>query len=160
MVHFQPHIIFSPNFNQLLSTYRPLDSTSSAWQNLPLFSQWQAHHPDSIDLSSAFDMADHSILLNRLYTSFGISSTASPESAHTPKAVLSASVLDSGGPRISQWGCIISSPFPFLSSLLLPPFPSFHPLYFHSPPVHSTAGQSSTTFIGVPRILQWREFTW
>ena len=30
----------------------------------------------SIDLSSAFDMVDHSILLGRLYTSFGISGTA------------------------------------------------------------------------------------
>jgi len=30
----------------------------------------------SIDLSSDFDMVEHSILLNRLYTSFGISGTA------------------------------------------------------------------------------------
>jgi len=30
----------------------------------------------SIDLSSAFDMVEHNILFNRLYTSFGISGTA------------------------------------------------------------------------------------
>jgi len=77
----QPYIISSPNFSQLQSAYRPLHSTETALLHTidNIYRSSDQGRPTifvSIDHSSAFDMAEHIILLNRLYTSFGISGTA------------------------------------------------------------------------------------
>jgi len=62
------NIVSSPNFNQLQSAYGPLHSTETAL----LHTLAAIHHSSdqgrptvliSIDLSSAFDMVDHSVLL-------------------------------------------------------------------------------------------------
>ena len=78
---FYPHVTSSPHFNHLQSAYRKFHSTESALlhtfdsiyrsadQNKPTFLV-------SLDLSAAFDTIDHSILLNRLSTSFGIQGSA------------------------------------------------------------------------------------
>ena len=74
----QPHF---PNFSQLQSAYRPLHSTKTALLHTldNIYRSSDQGKPTilvSIDLSSAFDMVEHDILLNRLYTSFGSSGTA------------------------------------------------------------------------------------
>jgi len=81
MARLQPHIVSSPNFNQLQSAYRALHSTETALLHTldAIYRSSDQGRPTvliSIDLSSAFDMVDHSVLLNRLYNSFGISGTA------------------------------------------------------------------------------------
>jgi len=80
LTRFQPHILSSPNFNQSQSAYRRYHSTESAILSTldNVF-----HSADmgkstllvSLDLSAAFDNIDHTILLQRLSTSFGISGT-------------------------------------------------------------------------------------
>ena len=81
MACLQPHLVSSPNFNQLQSAYRLLHSIETALLHTPdaIYRSSDQGRPTiliSIDLSSAFDMVDHSVLLNRLYNSFGISGTA------------------------------------------------------------------------------------
>jgi len=72
------HIISCPNFNQLQSAYRPLHSKETALLHTldHIYRASDHGRPTalvSIDLSSAFDMVDHTILLHRLDSSFGIS---------------------------------------------------------------------------------------
>jgi hypothetical protein len=76
----QPHILNSPHFNSLQSAYRPHHSTETALL-LSLNNIYQAADNSlptllvSLDLSAAFDTIDHTLLLSRLQTSFGISGT-------------------------------------------------------------------------------------
>ncbi len=77
LIRLQSQIISSPNFNHLQSAYRPHHSTETALL-LTLNNIYQAaDHSQptmlvSLDLSAAFDTIDHSLLLSRLHTSFGI----------------------------------------------------------------------------------------
>jgi retron-type reverse transcriptase len=77
----QPQILGSPHFDHLQSAYRHHHSTETALL-LSLNNIYQAagnNQPSlhvSLDLSAAFDTIDHSLLLSRLQTSFGISGTA------------------------------------------------------------------------------------
>jgi Reverse transcriptase (RNA-dependent DNA polymerase) len=81
LTHFQSHILASPNFNPHQSAYRCNHSTETA---LLCTLDHVFHSADSkkstiivsLDLSAAFGTIDHSILLNRLQTSFGISGMA------------------------------------------------------------------------------------
>ena len=78
---FQPHVLSSSNFNHLQSAYRPFHSTETALlQTLDSIyhaaDNSQATVLVSLDLSAAFDTIDHSLLLSRLSTSFGISGCA------------------------------------------------------------------------------------
>ena len=81
LARIQPHILCCPNFNQLQSAYRPHHSTETALL-LSLNNIYEAADNSqptllvSLDLSAAFDTIDHSLLLSRLHTSFGISGTA------------------------------------------------------------------------------------
>jgi hypothetical protein len=81
LARFQPHILLSPNFNSMQSAYRPYHSTETAL-NRTLNDVYQSiDHGEptllvSLDLSAAFDTIDHSSLLSRLNTSFGVSDTA------------------------------------------------------------------------------------
>jgi hypothetical protein len=76
----QSHILSSPHFNSYQSAYRSNHSTETAI----LSTLDHIYHSCdlgmstvlvSLDLSAAFDTVDHSILLNRLKTSFGLSGT-------------------------------------------------------------------------------------
>jgi retron-type reverse transcriptase len=79
--HLQPQILDAPHFDHLQSAYRPHHSTETALL-LSFNNIYQAadnSQPSllvSLDLSAAFDIIDHSRLLSRLQTSFGISDTA------------------------------------------------------------------------------------
>ena len=78
----QPHVFSSPNFNQFQSAYRQHHSTETALLLSTLdniFRSSDEGKPStliSLDLSAAFDMIDHRILLSRLHTSFGITGPA------------------------------------------------------------------------------------
>ena len=77
LARLQPHITASPNFNQPQSAYRQHHSTETALLVTlnSIFRSSDEGKPStliSLDLSAAFDMIDHRILLFRLYTSFGI----------------------------------------------------------------------------------------
>ena len=77
LARLQPHVTASPNFNQLQSAYRQHHSTETALLVTlnSIFRSSDEGKPStliSLDLSAAFDMIDHRILLSRLYTSFGI----------------------------------------------------------------------------------------
>ena len=73
-----PLVTASPNFNPFQSAYRQFHSTETSLIHL-LDSIYHAADNGlatfllALDLSAAFDTIDHSILLNRLKTSFGIS---------------------------------------------------------------------------------------
>ncbi len=75
------HISGSLNFNPQQSAYRQFHSTETSLLHL-LDSIYHAADNGlatlllALDLSAAFDTIDHSILLNRLHTSFGISGLA------------------------------------------------------------------------------------
>jgi hypothetical protein len=77
LARFQPHVVGSHNFNNLQSAYRPHHSTETALL-LTLDSIYTAADKSqptllvSLDLSAAFDTIDHSVLLSRLNTSFGV----------------------------------------------------------------------------------------
>ena len=78
---FYPHVTSSPNFNHLQSAYRPHHSTETALLQTfdDIFCSADRSQPTllvSLDLSAAFDTIDHSTLLSRLSTSFGVSGAA------------------------------------------------------------------------------------
>jgi hypothetical protein len=80
LLRFQPHVQNCSNFNIMQSAYRPLHSTETSI--LPtlnsIYRSADSGMPTllvSLDLSAAFDTIDHSTLLTRLHTSFGISGT-------------------------------------------------------------------------------------
>ena len=75
---FYPHVTSSPYFNHLQSAYRPHHSTETALLQTfdDIFCSADRSQPTllvSLDLSAAFDTIDHSTLLSRLSTSFGVS---------------------------------------------------------------------------------------
>jgi len=80
LTRIQSHVFSSPNFNRHQSAHRRNYSTETAL----LFTTndfFQSSDTGkftlliSLDLSAAFDTIDHSILLSRLYTSFGLTGT-------------------------------------------------------------------------------------
>ncbi len=78
---FQPHVTGSANFSPLQSAYRPLHSTETAVLHTlndiyVTADKGNATALVSLDLSAAFDMIEHSILLCRLQTMFGVTDTA------------------------------------------------------------------------------------
>jgi len=81
LTRLRPRVLASPNFNPFQSAYRRNHSTETA---LLCTLDNVFHSADlgkstvlvSLDLSSAFDTIDHSLLLNRLKTTFGISGPA------------------------------------------------------------------------------------
>jgi len=81
LTRLQPQVLTSPNFNPFQSAYRRNHSTETA---LLCTLDQVFHSADlgkstilvSLDLSAAFDTIDHTILLNRLQTTFGITGTA------------------------------------------------------------------------------------
>jgi hypothetical protein len=73
----QPHIFASSNFNQHQSGFRPSHSTETALLSIldSIYTSSDSGNPTllvSLDLSAAFDTIDHSTLLHRLRTSFGV----------------------------------------------------------------------------------------
>ena len=77
----QPHLTSSVNFNPLQSAYRKFHSTETALLNTLNYVYSNADHSQptvlvSLDLSAAFDCIDHSTLICRLHTDFGISGAA------------------------------------------------------------------------------------
>ena len=74
----QPHILASSNYNPFQSAYRQNHSTETALLCTldHVFNSSDLGKSTvlvSLDLSSAFDTIDHTILINRLSTSFGVS---------------------------------------------------------------------------------------
>ena len=120
----QPHILCCPNFNQLQSAYRPYHSTETALL-LSLNNIYEAADNSqptllvSLDLSAAFDTIDHSVLLSRLHTSFGISGTAlswltsylysRSQHVRIGQSSSPSALLDSGVPQGSVLGPILFS---------------------------------------------------
>ena len=77
----QPHILSCSAFNPLQSAYRPRHSTETALLHAldHIYSAADRGMPTalvSLDLSAAFDTIDHSILISRLLSSFGIAGPA------------------------------------------------------------------------------------
>ena len=73
-----PHVINSGNFNSLQSAYRKLHSTETALLKIMdhlyrMIDDRQAAVLIGLDLSAAFDTIDHSVLLSRLQSVFGVS---------------------------------------------------------------------------------------
>ena len=76
-----PHVTSSTNFDHSQSAYRPHHSTETALLHTfdGIFTSADQSQPTllvSLDLSAAFDTIDHSTLLSRLSTSFGVNGTA------------------------------------------------------------------------------------
>jgi len=77
LTRLQPYIASSPSFNHLQTAYCKRHSTETSLVHL-LDSTYHADDNElatlllSLDLSAAFDTIDHTILLNRLTSSFGI----------------------------------------------------------------------------------------
>jgi len=81
LARLQPQVLSSPNFNSLQSAYRPHHSTETAllFSLDNIYQSADNSQPTllvSLDLSAAFDTIDHSTLLSRLETSFGVSGSA------------------------------------------------------------------------------------
>jgi hypothetical protein len=80
LVRLQPHVLNSPNFNPFQSAYRRNHSTETA---LLCTLDQVFHSADlgestvlvALDLSAAFDTIDHTLLLTRLQSTFGITGT-------------------------------------------------------------------------------------
>jgi len=75
MTWLQPYIASSPSFNHLQSAYPKHHSTETSLIHLLDYIYHAAEMGSplfSLDLSAAFDTIDHTILLNRLASSFGI----------------------------------------------------------------------------------------
>jgi len=80
LTRIQSHVFSSPNFNRHQSAYRRNYSTETALLSTTndFFQSSDTGKSTlliSLDLSAAFDTIDHSILLSRLYTSFGLTGT-------------------------------------------------------------------------------------
>jgi len=78
---FRPHLLSSSNFDTHQSAYRAGHSTETAL--LEVFNRVFSATTDKkltvlvgLDISSAFDMIDHNILLSRLHGEFGVTGTA------------------------------------------------------------------------------------
>ena len=77
LVRFQPFVTASPNYNPYQSAYRKKHSTETAL-TLTLDNVFHASDRSkstilvALDLSAAFDLVDHKLLISRLKTSFGI----------------------------------------------------------------------------------------
>jgi len=81
LARLQPQVLSSPHFNSLQSAYRPHHSTETAllFSLNNIYQSADNSQPTllvSLDLSAAFDTIDHSTLLSRLETSFGVSGSA------------------------------------------------------------------------------------
>ena len=123
---FYPHVTSSPNFNHLQSAYRPHHSTEIAL--LQTFDdifcsadRSQSTLLVSLDLSTAFDTIDHSRLLSRLSTSFGVRGAAlawltsyltnRTQTVRIGSVTSEPSICLSGVPRGSVLGPIVFSLF-------------------------------------------------
>lgn len=76
-----PHVIDSGNFNSLQSAYRKLHSTETALLKImdDLYRMVDDRHAAvliGLDLSAAFDTINHSVLIRRLQSVFGVSGAA------------------------------------------------------------------------------------
>ena len=78
---FQSHVVRSPNYNSYQSAYRKNHSTETALTATMDYIYRAADRSEStvlvaLDLSAAFDLVDHTLLLDRLRCSFGITGPA------------------------------------------------------------------------------------
>ena len=77
LVRFQPQVTASPNYNPFQSAYWKKHSTETAL-TLTLDNIFHASDQSkstilvALDLSAAFDLVDHKLLISQLKTSFGI----------------------------------------------------------------------------------------
>ena len=124
LARLQPHVIATPNFNQLQSAYRPHYSTETALVLTlnNIYNSADNSKPTllvSLDLSAAFDTIDHSILLNRLQASFGVTGytlswlssylSNRSQTVRIGQSTSASTLLESGVPQGSVLGPILFS---------------------------------------------------